>query len=547
MKRFTIFNIAFIFISCTHQYTHNELILKAEKLLDTSPDSAYVLLNSIHNPQKLSTADYAAWCLQYTHACYKLQKGFTSDSIIRVSVDYYRNSKLKKQSGTAYYLLGCVSELLHKNKEAMEAYKESENALSTTDEFKLKGLVQFSMGYICMQDEMYNKSLEYFRKSLSFFKKSDNKKYSAYALRDISKIYNQLNYPLDSVLDYSNQALKLAYETADSVNYYSILSHQGILLYDKDYNRSITYLLKSFRYFPSNQSYYSAFLSYSYSKLNDTQSANYYLKISGQAQGYTIDKLVGLHAAAIIAYNKADFRNAYKYLEESYVIRDSMTSENMASQLHIIDKQYDLTQKEIENKSLKIANQTNYIWITTLAAGFLILLALFLFIRLKFKQKQAEDEIEKQRLKFSRENIEIQNRQKRELLLAKTQHKIENTLMFNRLNKSIMAQGKREEFIEEISKQSTLSEKDWADFVKEVDNLFDSKISELKNEFNNLTDADCIVISLICLKINIPDSCLLLDMNKNTLYNRRKTIKLRLNLDADTDLDLWIVDYVSND
>ena len=119
--------------------------------------------------------------------------------------------------------------------------------------------------------------------------------------------------------------------------------------------------------------------------------------------------------------------------------------------------------------------------------------------------------------------------------------------MFNRLNKSIMAQGKREEFIEEISKQSTLSEKDWADFVKEVDNLFDSKISELKNEFNNLTDADCIVISLICLKINIPDSCLLLDMNKNTLYNRRKTIKLRLNLDADRDLDKWIVDYVSND
>ena len=359
-------------------------------------------------------------------------------------------------------------------------------------------------------------------------------------------MYNQLNYPLDSVLYYSNQALKLAYETADSVNYYSILSHQGILLYDKDYKRSITYLLKSFRYFPSNQSYYSAFLSYSYSKLNDMQSANYYLKISGQAQGYTIDKLVGLHAAAIIAFNKADYKSAYKYLEESYVLRDSMTSENMSSQLHIIDKQYDLTQKEIENKTLKIANQTKIIWITTLAVGFLILLALFLFIRLKFKQKQAEDEIEKQRLKFSSETREIQNCQKRDLLLAKTHHKVENTLMFNRLNKSIMAQGKKELFIEEISKQSTLSEKDWSDFVKEVDNLFDNRISALKKEYNNLTDTDSIVIALICLKIKINDACLLLEMNKNTLYNRRKTIKLRLYLDADTDLDLWIVDYVSN-
>ena len=118
--------------------------------------------------------------------------------------------------------------------------------------------------------------------------------------------------------------------------------------------------------------------------------------------------------------------------------------------------------------------------------------------------------------------------------------------MFNRLNKSIMAQGKKEEFIEEISKQSTLSEKDWSDFVKEVDNLFDNRISALKKEYNNLTDTDSIVIALICLKIKINDACLLLEMNKNTLYNRRKTIKLRLYLDADTDLDLWIVDYVSN-
>ena len=171
MRNFAIFIISFIFISCTHHYTQNELILKAEKLLDSSPDSAYNILSSIKNPQSLSSADDAAWCLHYTHACYKLQKEFTTDSIIRISVDYYRNSKLKKQSGTAFYLLGCVSELLSKEKEAMEAYKEAENALSSTDEFKLKGLAQFSLGYICMQDEMYNKSLGYFRKVMKYFRK----------------------------------------------------------------------------------------------------------------------------------------------------------------------------------------------------------------------------------------------------------------------------------------------------------------------------------------------------------------------------------------
>jgi len=543
MNKILILIISIIFISCQRHYTDNEVILTAERMLDNSPDSAFNLLSSIRNPQNLPSADYAAWCLQYTHACYKLQKEFTSDSIIRVSVSYYRNSKLKKQSGSAYYLLGCISEILNKEKEAMEAYKEAENALSSTDEFKLKGLVQFSLGYICMQDEMYSKSLGYFRKSLNYFNQSGSKKYSAYALRDISKMYNQLNYSLDSVLFYSNRALKLAYEAADSVNYYSILSHQGILLYDKDYNRSIAYLLKSVRYFPENRSYYSAFLSYSYSKLKDTQSANYYLKIANRTQGYAFQNLVGLHAAAIIAYNKAEYRNAYKYLEESYVLRDSMTSQNIASQLHRIDKQYDFTQKEIENKSLKIANQTKIIWIVSLAVSFLIVLVMFLLIRSKSRQKQAENEIEKQRLKFERETIETQNLQKRELLKVKIQHKIENTLAFNKLNKSIMAKGKKDELFEEVKMQATLSEKDWSIFIKEVDNLFESRISKLKQEYTNLTDTDCIVIALVCLKINIPDSCLLLDMSKNTLYNRRKTIKIRLNLDADTDLDKWIDDY----
>ncbi len=268
--------------------------------------------------------------------------------------------------------------------------------------------------------------------------------------------------------------------------------------------------------------------------------------MAAEAQGGTIEKLVALHSAAIISYNKADYRRAYKHLEESYVIRDSMTSENMASQLHIIDKQYDLTQKEIENKSLKIANQTKVIWIISLAISFLIVLVLFLLFRSKSKQKQAEDEMEKQRLRFSKETVETQNRQKRELLKLKTQSKIGNTLSFNRLNKSLLVLGKMEQFLQEITKQSTLSEKDWPVFIQEVDNLFDSRISKLKTTFNALTDTDCVVIALICLEISIPDSCILLNMNKNTLYNRRKTIKIRLGLDANTDLDKWIVDYMSD-
>jgi len=68
------------------------------------------------------------------------------------------------------------------------------------------------------------------------------------------------------------------------------------------------------------------------------------------------------------------------------------------------------------------------------------------------------------------------------------------------------------------------------------------KLSENKK---TLTPADLIVITLICLHKDITDCCSLLDMSINTMYVRRKRIKKRLDLDADIDLDKWIMDNVA--
>jgi hypothetical protein len=544
MKKYGVVLFVIFLASCHPHYTQNGVILEAEKLLDTAPDSSFNLLSSITHPEKLSKADYAAWCLQYTHASYKLQKIITSDSIIRISVNYYKNSKLKKQSGTAFYLLGCVAKLLQKDTVAMEAYKEAENVLAPTNENKLKGLVQINLGYLCMHDEMYKNALSYFKNSLGYFNQSKNKKYASYAYRDISNMYNQLDYPFDSVMHYSALALKASKESGDSINYYNIMSRQGQLLYKRDYKQAKELILKGYHYFPSSRSYYAAYLSYLYLKLNQPESAKYYLKIALSDNSDSSTKLIALHAAALISEESKDYNKAYSYLEKGYLLRDSIYALNISDQLQRINKQYDLTINVKENTALKIANQTKIIWIALLAVVFLIILVLFLLIINKSKQKQAVDAIDKQRLKFSKETTEIQNLQKRELLLVKTQNKIDNTLAFNKLNRNLMTHEKKDKFLEEITKQSTLSEKDWPNFITEVDNLFESRISKLKNEFPELTDTDCVVIALICLKINISNSCLLLNMNKNTLYNRRKTIKIRIELNADTDLEKWILGYI---
>jgi len=535
-----------LLISCKPHYTENRIILQAESLLFSSPDSAYGLLSSISHPEKLSKADYAAWCLHFTHARVKLHQKIKSDSLIKVSVNYYKNSSLLKYSGTAYYLEGCILRQNNNNKAAMLAFKLAEDELKETGENKIKGLVEFNIGYICMQDELYNHSLNYFKKSLKYFALSADKKYQAYAYREISNMYNQLNYPFDSVMSCSNQALRLSKEANDSLNYFCILSQQGKLLYDKNPARSNECILKSYRHFPCEQPTLASFLAYTYSKLNKPESAAYYLRISKSDTAGTNSQEIIYLADGYIAKSQQNYKKAFNNIEKAYLLRDSLFQQKIRSQLYRIDKQYDLSKKEKENFELKLDNQNKVIWIAFLLVVVLIVSTILLLIYNSHKKKQAVHKAEKQRMEFEILTKNGENEQKRKLLLAKLQNKIENTLRFNYLKMGLLQKDKYDAFLDEITKQSIVSEEEWHYYVKEVDYIFDKKLSNLSIMYPGLTSSDIKVILLICLQLDISDSCSLLNVTKNTMYHRRKLIKERIGIDKESELEEWIIQYISH-
>jgi hypothetical protein len=539
-KHCIIILLSMIFISCGHRYTQNETILCAEKIMNSNPDSAYQLLSNIPHPDKLPKADYAAWCLHYTHARVKLHKEIKSDSLIKIPVNYYKNSQLPKYSGIAYYLSGRVARLNNRNKVALNNFKLAEDILSKTNEESYKGLVKFYLGYLCMEDELYNHSLNYFRRSLVHFQLSKDKKYQAYSYREISDMYNELDYPLDSVLHYSDMALKKSIESGDSVNYYSILLRQGGLLYKKNYKKSNQFILKGYKHSQSLHSYYAAILSLNYSELKQPDSASYYLKLSFADTINTHSNPVKYVAAAYVAKNERNYKEAFENIEKGYLIRDSMYQQKIRSQLYRIDKQYDLSKKERENAQLKIENQKNTIWIGLLVIFSLLVSITLLLVNHSHKKKQAAHKLEKQRMEFEVKKKELENEQKRKLLLSKLQSKIENTLRFNRLKMGLKQQEKFDAFMTEITKQSIVSEEDWHYYVDEANHIFENKITKLSTTYSNLTFADLKVIVLICLGMDISDSASLLETNKNTLYHRRKIIKERIGIETEIELDGWI-------
>lgn len=538
--------LSILLFSCQAHDTKNKTILRAEFLLVTSPDSASQLLESISHPEKLSRVDYAAWCLIYTQAELKQHKEFRSDSLIMNSAYYYKNINLPIQAGKAYYLSGYIKHSLQKNNEAMQAFKQAEFYLNKTNENKFKGLLDYYMAEICSEDELYTFSLQYYKKSLNYFKLSKNLNFQAYDYRDISNMYFRLHYPFDSVMLYSNEALKLSKALGDSVNYYSILSRQGELLYNRNYALSNKFLHQGYRFFPDRRSYYAAILSYTYSMLNQPDSAKIYLHISLSGPLNIKTKVICYLAAAYAAKNEGNNDKAFHYFEKAYVFRDSVFEQSIRSQLYRIDKQYDLSKKEAENATLKIDTRNQVIVIGLLIIAGLIVLIIFLILYNRFKKKQGEDRVERQKMEYDINVKKAENNQKKELLLSKLQNRIENTLHFNRLQMGLLQSEKLDDFKKKISEQAILSETDWEYYMLETNHIFDSKISNLSGMNSQLTQSDIIVITLICLQVDISNCCSLLNMKKNAMYHRRKIIKDRIGISKDIDLEDWIQNYLES-
>ena len=530
--------VALLLSACSATYTDHPIILKAESLVNEHPDSAYNFLSSIEHPEKLSKADYAAWCLHYTQAQYKLYMDIHSDSLINIAVDYYKNSGLKTYSGLSYYMLGCVSELLHKYENAMLAYNMAERALEGTKDYNIQGLVAINSGYLYVQNENYAQANINFKKALDLFKLSGNKKYQVSTYLELSNMSLQLGCPFDSTMFYSNKALNLSKAINDSVLYYHILSTQGELLNRKNKETAIANLLAGFRHCADLRTRNASFLAYLYSEINQPDSAIYYLKIANEEKGDKESEIFNELAKAGVYENRKDFEQAYFAVEKAYLMQDTVFRKKLKDQLYKIDKQYDLSEKERENAELKITNRNVIIGIGFLIILVLVILIVLLRMNIHHKKKEAEIELKQQKTEFELKENELENRKKRELLSSKLQQRMEMTVRFNKLQQSFYEPEKQTGFIESITNQVILTKAEWENYIKEANSVFDNKIDYLREKHKELTDTDLMVIVLIALGIDISDSCVLLNMSKETMYIRRKRVKKRLGIEDD--LEKWI-------
>ena len=391
-------NILFILtilllLACTACYRSTrhvtEHLSQAEELIWTAPDSALHLLESISASRHLTGKEQADYALLLSLAQYRCYIPVSSDSLINLAIEYYKDKNDADKKGAAFYVKGCILEEYTKDiPNALLAYKEAEMCIPDMNEKRYVARIYSSLGYINKKSFHFEPAKEYYQKAVQA--NIDGKDTVAYAsnLLNLSTLYYTLHQA-----DSANRCINTLIDIADSLNdldlqvkIYNNIANRKI--FEKNYAEAEKYLIHAIRlsspHFPDKLSLGLANL-YAYTGQKEKADSLFTHLLSCP------DLLVRSNSYLdLLNYFLASHPQEHSYLNHYIALTDSIYKENRAEEVGKIQQKYD-------NEVLARTNDQLYFkWILTSVVGSLICIIAVTFLQKKWRkanalQKQIEE------------------------------------------------------------------------------------------------------------------------------------------------------------
>ena len=398
-------NILFILtilllLACTACYRSTrhvtEHLSQAEGLIWAAPDSALHLLESISASRHLTGKEQADYALLLSLAQYRCYIPVSSDSLINLAIEYYKDKNDADKKGAAFYVKGCILEEYTKDiPNALLAYKEAETCIPDMDDKQYVARIYSSLGYINKKSFHLEPAKEYYQKAVQA--NIDGKDTVAYAsnLLNLSTLYYTLHQA-----DSANRCINTLIDIADSLNdldlqvkIYNNIANRKI--FEKNYAEAEKYLIHAIRlsspHFPDKLSLGLANL-YAYTGQKEKADSLFTHLLSCP------DLLVRSNSYLdLLNYFLASHPQEHSYLNHYIALTDSIYKENRAEEVGKIQQKYD-------NEVLARTNDQLYFkWILTSVVGSLICIIAVTFLQKKWRkanalQKQIEELEEKKKV-----------------------------------------------------------------------------------------------------------------------------------------------------
>ena len=398
-------NILFILtilllLACTACYRSTrhvtEHLSQAEGLIWAAPDSALHILESISTSRHLTGKEQADYALLLSLAQYRCYIPVSSDSLINLAIEYYKDKNDADKKGAAFYVNGCILEEYTKDiPNALLAYKEAEMCIPDMNEKRYVARIYSSLGYINKKSFHFDPAKEYYQKAVQA--NIDGKDTVAYAsnLLNLSTLYYTLHQA-----DSANRCINTLIDIADSLNdldlqvkIYNNIANRKI--FEKNYAEAEKYLIHAIRlsspHFPDKLSLGLANL-YAYTGQKEKADSLFTHLLSCP------DLLVRSNSYLdLLNYFLASHPQEHSYLNHYIALTDSIYKENRAEEVGKIQQKYD-------NEVLARTNDQLYFkWILTSVVGSLICIIAVTFLQKKWRkanalQKQIEELEEKKKV-----------------------------------------------------------------------------------------------------------------------------------------------------
>ena len=226
--------------SCSSPSVKNPLLLCADSLMETCPDSALSILESITCPQKMPRADRALYALLLTQARHKNYIALEDDSLIKTAVDYYGDKKKSLRAAKAHYYWGAIYSEKGYASFAVEEYLTAIRLMPVRNEFL--AMIYDNLAECYERDELFDIAIGAYRQAYQILRGGSQQ---IYPLRGIARMC-LLQNKKDSALVYYQQALDCALVEQDS-SLIGALYHDLAMAYSekKDYIQADKYVSKA--------------------------------------------------------------------------------------------------------------------------------------------------------------------------------------------------------------------------------------------------------------------------------------------------------------
>ena len=531
---------------CSDHPHYDTRLNMADTLMRQDVDSALATLSAIQPGDLAQDADRAYHALLLTEARYKCYITATSDSLINMALDYYKQHGEEREKLTrAYIYKGAVMEELGENREAMQYYKQALSQVAPDDNFN-QGYIRLRIGNIYRDNLVADSAdITMFKKALTYFKQVPDSFYMLTCLAEIGSSYNKNNS--DSVLSYLYRADTVAEalhaDQLQAINRIFIAKHlmssrDGL---DVGKAKNIALALLSGQQDEDNLEDLMMIAAYTLARQNKPDSAMFYLNQLDGGLETANDSVFYLNCLAEVARARGDIPSYQYHYEHADELADSLEQNDIQVQLRNAESKYDNEALKNENLQYRMKLMTS-ILIAALALSLMAIVVMSYHRKLSRRKQQLkdkEDAIERLHSEQAQLSLQLENNQvMNDNLKAVMSNQIEMFItLVEKHRKEYTTDPKG--FVKLFKAVYSVSQPDssfWLGLRAYADSVTDNLVSRTMEAHPSLLETDVQLLSLCCC--NLPTTVIMACMGYNevhSLYNKKRRLAQTLGLEEKLD------------